>query len=49
MYADMVVLDKNLLTAEESELPSTQVEMTFVGGELKYTRDQSVAQLIRSW
>lgn len=43
MYADMVVLTKNLLTAPEEELPDTQVDMTFVGGELKYSRDMNVA------
>ena len=43
MYADMVVLTKNLLTAPEEELPATQVDMTFVGGELKFERDMSVA------
>ena len=42
MYADMVVLTKNLLTAPEEELPDTQVDMTFVGGELKFSRDTSV-------
>ena len=43
MYADMVVLTKNLLTAPEEELPDTQVDMTFVGGELKFSRNTSVA------
>ena len=38
MYADMIVLDKNLLTVDEAEIPSTRVDMTFVGGELKYSR-----------
>lgn len=42
MYADMVVLTKNLLTAPEESIPDTQVDMTFVGGELKYARDTSV-------
>lgn len=36
-YADMVVLSQNLLEAEEDALPSTEVEMTYVGGELKYS------------
>ena len=39
MYADMVVLTNNLLTVAEEEIPSTQVDMTFVGGELKYARN----------
>ena len=38
MYADMVVLTNNLLTVAEEEIPNTQVDMTFVGGELKYER-----------
>ncbi len=37
-YADMVVLSQNLLEAEEASLPSTEVEMTYVGGELKYSK-----------
>lgn len=39
MYADMVVLTNNLLTVAEEEIPNTQVDMTFVGGELKYSRN----------
>lgn len=37
-YADIVVLSQNLLTVEEALIPETVVEMTFVGGELKYER-----------
>ena len=37
-YADFVVLSQNLLTIEEELIPETVVEMTFVGGELKYER-----------
>ena len=33
----MVVLSQNLLEVEEDALPSTEVEMTYVGGELKYS------------
>ncbi|MDH4110091.1 MAG: amidohydrolase family protein, partial [Gammaproteobacteria bacterium] len=40
-YADMVVLSQDLLTVAEELIPQTQVEMTFVGGELKYARDGS--------
>ena len=36
-YADLVVLSQNLLEVEEDALPSTEVEMTYVGGELKYS------------
>jgi len=39
MYADMVVLSQNLLTVAEEDIPHTQVDMTFVGGELKYSRE----------
>lgn len=38
MYADMVVLSHNLLTVDEAAIPDTTVEMTFVGGDLKYAR-----------
>jgi predicted amidohydrolase YtcJ len=36
--ADLVVLDRNLLTVDEDEIPGTQVEMTLVGGEIRYRR-----------
>ncbi|MDT8319004.1 MAG: amidohydrolase [Xanthomonadales bacterium] len=42
-YADFVVLSQNLLTVEEAGIPDTVVEMTFIGGELKYSRDDGVA------
>ena len=45
MYADMVVLSQDILTVEETDIPDTRVEMTFVGGELKYSRDMDVALL----
>ncbi|MGB5347187.1 MAG: amidohydrolase family protein, partial [Woeseia sp.] len=35
-YADFVVLSQDIMTVEESKIPSTDVLMTFVGGELKY-------------
>ena len=37
-YADFIVLSNNLLTIEDSDIPSTTIDMTFVGGELKYQR-----------
>ena len=37
-YADFIVLSKNLLTVDYEEIPSAEVEMTFVGGELKYKK-----------
>jgi predicted amidohydrolase YtcJ len=36
--ADLVVLDQNLLTAEEDALARTEVVMTIVGGEIRYQR-----------
>ncbi|MFU8832631.1 MAG: amidohydrolase [Wenzhouxiangella sp.] len=36
--ADLVVLDRNLLTVTEDELAETQVEMTILGGEIRYQR-----------
>jgi len=44
-YADMVVLSQDILHVEEQDIPRTEVEMTFVGGELKYARDMDVALL----
>ena len=41
-YADMVVLSQNLLEAEEASLPTTEIEMTYVGGELKYSKDRGI-------
>ncbi|HSG64113.1 MAG TPA: amidohydrolase, partial [Gammaproteobacteria bacterium] len=38
-YADMVILTNDLLTVADEDIPNTEVEMTFVGGELKYARD----------
>jgi len=45
MYADMVVLSQDITTVAEEAIPSTEVEMTFVGGELKYARAPGVAML----
>jgi hypothetical protein len=42
-YADFVVLSQDLLTVDEAEIPDTEVEMTFVGGKLKYSRDDGMA------
>lgn len=47
MYADMVVLSQDITSVDESRIPDTEVEMTFVGGELKYARDMNVASLDR--
>jgi predicted amidohydrolase YtcJ len=35
-YADLVILDKNLLTCTDAEILDTQVKMTIVNGEIKY-------------
>ena len=37
-YADIVVLSQDLLTVEEARIPDTTVDITIVGGEVKYTR-----------
>jgi predicted amidohydrolase YtcJ len=36
--ADLVVLDRNPLTVDEADLPDLAVEMTLVGGEIRYRR-----------
>jgi predicted amidohydrolase YtcJ len=36
--ADLVVVDRNPLTVSEGELAGTQVEMTLVGGEIRFRR-----------
>jgi len=35
---DVTVLDRDILTVAEEEIPGTQVEMTVVGGEVRYRR-----------
>ena len=42
-YADFVVLSQNLLTVDEAQIPGTVVEMTFVGGQLRYRNDSEQA------
>ena len=37
-YADIVVLSQDLLTVEEEKIPDTVVEITIVGGEVRYTK-----------
>ncbi len=36
--ADLVVLDRDILTVPEAEIPGAQVELTLVGGEIRYRR-----------
>jgi predicted amidohydrolase YtcJ len=38
-YADIVVLSQDLLTVEEEKIPQTTVDVTIVGGEIKYRRE----------
>ena len=37
-YADIIILDKNLLTCDDLDIPYTQVLHTIVGGEVKYEK-----------
>ena len=37
-YADITVLSQDLLTVEEALIPNTTVDITIVGGEVKYKR-----------
>ncbi len=37
-YADIVVLSQDLLTVDEDKIPETTVDLTIVGGEIKYRR-----------
>jgi hypothetical protein len=38
-YADLVVLSQDLLTVAEEKIPQTTVDMTVVGGQIRYARD----------
>ena len=38
-YADIVVLSQDLLTVDEGKIPDTTVDITIVGGEVKYRRE----------
>ena len=42
--ADIVVLSRDILSVPEEEIPGTQVDMTIVGGEIKYTRSSGHKQ-----
>jgi predicted amidohydrolase YtcJ len=37
-YADLVVLSQDLLTVEEEKIPQTTVDITIVGGQVRYQR-----------
>ena len=38
-YADLIMLDKNLLTCKDLEILDTQIKMTMVGGKIKYSSE----------
>src|SRR5690606_22592712 len=42
--ADITVLSQNILTVPEERIPDTVVEMTIVGGEIRYERQAGAAQ-----
>lgn len=35
-FADFIVLDKNIMTCDEADIPNIEVEATFLGGKLVY-------------
>ncbi|MCI0433756.1 MAG: amidohydrolase [Gemmatimonadetes bacterium] len=37
---DITVLDRDIMTIPEAEIPGTRVDLTIVGGEIRYRRDQ---------
>lgn len=37
-FADIVVLSKNIMTVPDDEIPSARVDLTIVGGRVKYER-----------
>ncbi|HSK20790.1 MAG TPA: amidohydrolase [Longimicrobiales bacterium] len=42
--ADIVVLSKDIMRVPEEEIPTAQVDLTIVGGEVRYRRAESVTQ-----
>jgi hypothetical protein len=44
-YADIVILSQDLLTVDEDKIPDITVDITIVGGKIKYTRDPSSEKL----
>jgi hypothetical protein len=42
--ADIVVLSKDIMLVPEEEIPTAQVDVTIVGGEVRYRRAESVTQ-----
>ena len=43
--ADLVVLSQDLLVVAEERIPETEVDLTVVGGVIRYRRDNSTGQL----
>ena len=43
-YADIVVLSQNILSVEEGAIPDTKVDVTIVGGEIRYQRPMGGSQ-----
>jgi predicted amidohydrolase YtcJ len=37
-YADIVVLSRNIMTSPEAEIPSARVDLTILGGKIRYER-----------
>jgi hypothetical protein len=37
-YADIVVLSKNIMTIPEDEIPTARVDLTILGGRVRYER-----------
>ena len=42
--ADIVVLSQNILTVDEALIPETEVELTIVGGEIRYRRESAAEE-----
>jgi len=44
-YADVVILSQDLLTVDEDKIPGITVDITIIGGKIKYIRDPSGEKL----
>ncbi|MBW3535160.1 MAG: amidohydrolase family protein, partial [Gemmatimonadetes bacterium] len=44
-YADITVLDRDILTVPEEEIPDTRVVMTIVGGEIRYRGGEAMTAM----
>ena len=42
-YADIVVLSKNIMTIPDDDIPTARVDLTILGGKVKYERHQTTA------